>query len=479
MDYNDYFSVDWFGDIKNTLAKNWYLNVEESCLMDIDTKNYLIIGAGASGLSVVKYLSAHAKQFRIMDTREIPPNANQIKSILSKSCISFGELNHAWIEQADVIILSPGVAPQIAEIQHAKKLGVEVIGDIELFAKHVDKPYIAVTGSNGKSTVATLVSDIINSQGKRAKACANIGEPALNVINDDVDVFVLELSSFQLETCQSLSPFASTVLNISDDHLDRHETIEQYASIKASIYNNAENKILPRDIRAIKHLSNYQADITFGLDAPSGNHYGVLEDESGRWLVQGHRKIINSSELPLMGEVGELNVLAALAIAQNFIHDEAKAVQAIKHFQGLAHRCQLIAEHNRVLWIDDSKGTNVGATVSAIRGFSKPLILIVGGIHKGGSLTDLCAAVKSQVDYVIAYGQDRQIFLDALSKDAEVIEATSLSECVALARQVALPGAAVLFSPACASFDMFANYIERGLAFKSAVQAQLSGGPHG
>ena len=447
--------------------------------MEADTKNYLIIGAGASGLSVVEYFSAQAKTFRIMDTREIPPNASKIKSMLSKSCISFGELNRDWIEQADVIVLSPGVSPHIPEIQHAKKQGVEVIGDIELFAKHVDKPYIAVTGSNGKSTVATLVGDIINSQGKRAITCANIGEPALNVINDDADVFVLELSSFQLETCQSLAPVASSVLNISDDHLDRHESIEQYALIKASIYCNSKNKILPRDLQTIKHLSNYQADITFGLDAPIDNHYGVIEDESGRWLMQGHRKIINSSELPLLGEAGELNVLAALALTHNFIHNEAKAVQAIKQFKGLAHRCQLIAEHNGVQWIDDSKGTNIGATISAIRGLNQPLVLILGGIHKGGSLAELCAAVSGQVDCVIAYGQDRQIFVDALSEVVTVKQASSLKECVAIAHLEVQPGMAVLFSPACASFDMFANYIDRGLAFKSAVLAQLSGESHG
>jgi len=319
------------------------------------------------------------------------------------------------------------------------------------------------------------VRDILASQGLRVKACANIGEPALSVVDDNVDIFVLELSSFQLETCKSLSPVASVVLNICEDHLDRHESIEQYAQIKSTIYKNATHKVIPRDKRTKSFLSDYQTNLSFGSDVPSGNNYGVMEDESGRWLVRGDRKIIQSSELSLLGSPGELNVLAALALTQSFIKDETKALGVIKRFKGLSHRCELIAEHNHVQWIDDSKGTNVGATVSAIKGFKQPLILIVGGMYKGGSLSELSSVVGNNVSHVIAFGQDRQVFIDALKEQVDVREASSLDECVELANQLVVPGQTVLFSPACASFDMFADYIERGLAFKQAVHAKVNG----
>ncbi len=444
--------------------------------MKIDTKNYLIVGAGASGFSVVEYFVAQNKKFRVMDTRELPPNATKVKSMLSDAHISFGSINQQWIEQADVIVLSPGVSPQLPEIEQAKQRGAEVIGDIELFARQVAKPYIAITGSNGKSTVTMLVRDILASQGLRVKACANIGEPALSVVNDDVDIFVLELSSFQLETCKSLSALVSVVLNICEDHLDRHENIEQYAQIKSTIYKNATHKVIPRDKLTKSFLSDYQTSLSFGSDVPSGDNYGVIEDETGRWLVRGDRKIIQSSELSLLGSTGELNVLAALAVTQDLIKDEVKALDAIRDFKGLSHRCELVIEHNHVQWIDDSKGTNVGATVSAIKGFKQSLVLIVGGVYKGGSLSELSSVVVNNVSHVIVFGRDRQVFINALKDQVDIREASSLDECVELASQLVAPGQVVLFSPACASFDMFANYIERGLAFKQAVYAKVIGG---
>jgi len=443
--------------------------------MSLDLENYLIFGAGLSGMSVIEYCLAQDKNVRVIDSRELPPNAKQIKSLLASTCVSFGEIKQEWIKSAEVIVLSPGVSPNMPELQQAKMNGIEVIGDIELFVRNVTKPYIAITGSNGKSTVTMLTKEILESQGLKAVACGNIGEPVLNVINDDVDIFVIELSSFQLETCHSHSPLSSVVLNICDDHLDRHESIQQYAEIKSSIYNNAAQKIKPRDKSALKYLDSSQSDISFGVDTPNENNYGILDDATGRWLVRGERKIIRSSDLTLLGETGELNVLAALALTQSLITDEPKMLKSIRNFKGLAHRCELVIEHNDVQWIDDSKGTNVGATVSAIEGFNQSLILIVGGVYKGGSLEDLRSAVRNKVSSVIVFGQDKQVFIDALNDCAVVIQANTMHECVQLAYKLAEPSQAVLFSPACASFDMFINYIERGNAFKSEVHAVLSG----
>lgn len=449
--------------------------MEEICSMKLDAENYLVFGAGASGLSVVEYCLAQNKKVRVIDTREVPPSAKQIKALLSSVYVSFGAIKQEWIEQADVIVLSPGVSPDISEVQKAKTKGAEVIGDIELFARNVTKPYIAITGSNGKSTVTMLARDILESQGLKAIACANIGEPALNVVNADADVFVMELSSFQLETCHSLSPLSSVVLNICDDHLDRHENIERYAEIKSTIYNNATHKILPRDESTLKYLGDPQSDASFGSNVPGESNYGIINDDTGRWLVCGERKIIQSSELTLLGEAGELNVMAALALTQTLIKDESKALDAVRNFKGLDHRCELVIEHDHVRWIDDSKGTNIGATVSAIAGLNQSLILIVGGVYKGGSLEDLRAAVRDKVSHVIVFGQDKQVFIDALNDCVDIKQADSLRECILQAHKLVKAGQAVLFSPACASFDMFANYIERGNVFKAEVHAMLNG----
>ena len=439
--------------------------------MKTDLANYLIVGAGVSGLSVVEYLSVCNKNFRIMDSRGLPPNAAKIKAIVAGDQICFGSFNQQWLQEADVIVLSPGVSPKTPEIQQAISSGAEVLGDIELFARAISKPYIAITGSNGKSTVTTLVANILNSQGLNARACANIGEPALNLLNEkSIDVYVLELSSFQLETCSSIRPQAAVVLNVSDDHLDRHASFEEYESIKQSIYANAQNKVIPRENSDSKNLSSNNEVLSFGEDAPSDLNYGIHNDNAGRWLAKGTNKLINTKELPLLGVAGELNVLAALALTESFIVDQQAALAAIRTFKGLPHRCELVLEQNNVQWIDDSKGTNVGAAVSAIAGLDRPIVLILGGVHKGGSLKSLVTAARDKVSLVIAFGRDKQIFIDALKDVTNVMESNSLVKSVEIAHQYAKAGEAVVLSPACASFDMFSNYIERGLAFQAAVK---------
>ncbi len=439
--------------------------------MKIDPTNYLVIGAGASGLSAVEYLLVRNKQFRIMDSRGLPPNAAKIKKILSAAQVCFGKFEQQWLEEADVIVLSPGVSPHLPEIQHAVRRGAELLGDVELFAREVTKPYIAITGSNGKSTVTTLAAAILESQGLNAKACANIGEPVLNLVDDkSIDVYVLELSSFQLETCSSISPRAATVLNVSDDHLDRHASFEEYADIKQSIYANAELKVIARDREKNEPIIVSEETLSFGQNLPNGNNYGIKLDESGRWLMRGEQSLIKASDLLLLGAMGELNVLAALALTDTFVHDQAKALDAIRMFKGLPHRCELVVENNNVQWIDDSKGTNVGATVSAITSLDRPIVLILGGANKGGSLDELIEAVRNRVVLVIAFGRDKQIFIDALKDIVETIPQNSLTASVECAYQKATSGEVVLFSPACASFDMFSSYIERGLAFQVAVK---------
>ena len=443
-------------------------------VMNVDSSKYLVIGAGITGWSVAEHLYAQQKSFRIMDTRDIPPYAAQLKQMLPAQQICFGRFDQSWIDTADVIVVSPGVSLQTPELAQLNTSNVELIGDIELFARQARKPYIAITGSNGKSTVTTLVVDILNSQGITAKAGGNIGTPALSLLDeDDVDMYVLELSSFQLETSASIQASAATVLNVSADHLDRHHTLEQYAQIKHSIYRHAKRKVFFRD-----ETRELEGGVSFGLDEPKTDHFGIKQDSTGRWLVQGNIKIIAAKDLPLKGATGELNVLAALALCDEHIRDEFAALNAIRNFSGLPHRCELVVEKDDVQWINDSKGTNVGATVAAITSFDRPQILIVGGIHKGGSTDMLVRAVQEKVRLVIVYGRDKEIFIEALQESTTVVVADSLMQAVQQAIQHVNRGETVLFSPACSSFDMFANYQERGHAYQQAVLSVLEEDRH-
>lgn len=443
-------------------------------VMNTDATKFLVVGAGITGWSVAQHLYAQQKMFRIMDTRDIPPYASQLKQMLPKQNICFGRFDQEWIDESDVVVVSPGVSLQTKELTQAQTKGIELIGDIELFARQVQKPYIAITGSNGKSTVTTLVAAILNSQGIVAKAGGNIGTPALSLLDqNDVDMYVLELSSFQLETSTSLQAAAATVLNVSADHLDRHQSLEQYAQIKNSIYHNAGRKIY---LRGAGQENN--DGISFGLDEPESNHYGIKNIASERYLMRGDNKIIAASELPLLGTTGELNVLAALALCQDYISDQSAALQVIRNFKGLPHRCELVVDNNGVQWVDDSKGTNVGATVAAVLSFNRPQILIVGGIHKGGSIDQLAHAVSGKVRLAIAFGQDKEIFVNTLKKFTNVIAVASLTDAVQCASSYVQRNDVVLFSPACSSFDMFANYQERGKAFQQAVEKIVQGVRH-
>ncbi|MEM8845209.1 MAG: UDP-N-acetylmuramoyl-L-alanine--D-glutamate ligase [Pseudomonadota bacterium] len=438
--------------------------------MKNDIKRYVVVGTGITGSSVVSYLLAQNHFVMAMDSRDLPPNAEKIKKQVGKENVCFGKFNQQWLSDADVIVLSPGIDIKTQEIQLAIKHGVEVLGDIDIFAHDSQKPYLAITGSNGKSTVATLATEILKSQGLNVRAGANLGEPALNLLNDAaVDIYVLELSSFQLETSRSIAPDVAVVLNVSEDHLDRHESLDQYFRIKMSIYDNAKYKVVPRNTQIGKAFNHVTS---FGLDAPQKDNFGILQDETGEWFARGDKNLLNTNQIGLIGESGKLNVLAALALTDAYIKNWDDALQAASEFSGLSHRCELVLDKNDIQWIDDSKGTNIGATTAAINGIERPIILLLGGIHKGGSLVDLVEAVKGNVKTVIVYGQDKKLFFEALNDFVDTYVATSLDHAVTLASEHAKRGDTVLLSPACASFDMFANYEERGNEFQALVRMQ-------
>lgn len=436
--------------------------------------NYLVVGAGMTGLSVVSYLHAHGQGVRVMDSRELPPNANKIRSLLPPDDVCFGEFKWQWLDNTDVLVVSPGVDSHQPPIQSASQRGIQVIGDIELFAQLATKPYIAITGSNGKSTVTTLVKELLQSQGINAQAGANIGKPALDLLADkDTDMYVLELSSFQLETCHSLQASTAVVLNVSDDHLDRHADFNAYKAIKYSIYQHAERKVFSR----MQNDPSVTSSCSFGLDRPQQGHYGICDDHQGQqWLVCGDRKIMPSDQISLLGEMGKLNVLAALAIVDPYLKNMSAAIDTIKAFKGLAHRCEPIAQQQGITWINDSKATNVGATLAAIEGFEYPLILLMGGVHKGGDIDGLVSAIKNKVKQVIVYGRDAHVFFEALNEHVQTHQVDSLQQAVVAAHSYAVDQDTVLLSPACASFDAFDDYQHRGHVFRETVYECLSGG---
>lgn len=438
--------------------------------MKSDAISYLVIGAGISGWSAFNFLHAKQECVRVMDNRLQPPYAQQLKEKLAASEVCLGSYNEQWTLESDIIVLSPGVSPQLPIIQNAIKAGIEVIGDVELFARHCNKPYLAITGSNGKSTVTTLATSILNSQGVNAIAGGNIGKPSLDLLDTDAAIYVLELSSFQLETCPSLKPVIAVVLNISDDHMDRHNSLEEYARIKMSIYQQADNHVYARHQNNINPniQINNKSCVSFGLDEPGQNDFGVIEFEAERWLAHGDNKIIRAAELSLPGAIGELNTLAALSLTYSYIKDMTSVVELLQQFAGLPYRCQLVSTKGNVHWINDSKGTNIGATIAAIESVARAVVLILGGVHKGGSIAALDKAIQTHVKTVIVFGRDKDIFKDALSS-VEVVSVDSLESAVQAAAMYAISGEAVLFSPACASFDMFENYQARGEAFNQAV----------
>ena len=446
-------------------------------LMQVDNRQFVIVGSGISGYSALRYLLAQGLAVRLMDSRQIPPNAAEIKSLLPATAIHFGGFQQEWLEQSDVIVLSPGVSPQQPPIAKAVAQGVTLIGDVELFAQTCKKPYIAITGSNGKSTVTSLVTELLSSQGIKASMGGNIGTPVLDLLQQkEAEIYVLELSSFQLETCPSLAPVAATVLNISDDHMDRHSSLDSYREVKDRIYERASYGVYAQDYAMEMH-SHEKGVVHFGVEQQQNTEFTIALRHQQRWIMQSDEALIAATELTLPGMMGELNVLAALALVKPYIRDMNSVLSVLRSFKGLPHRCQIVTENAGVLWVNDSKGTNPGATVAAIESFDRDMVLILGGIHKGGSIEDLIKLIRQRVHSVILLGRDAAVFAQALEVHS-CYSVPDLMAAVKLSNECANQGDVVLFSPACASFDMFADYQQRGDSFMQCVQTHIVGGQH-
>ncbi|MFT4994068.1 MAG: UDP-N-acetylmuramoylalanine--D-glutamate ligase [Paraglaciecola sp.] len=455
MDHFTDFSLGWFSHLE--------IKVEEkaqimSSLKVLD-KNVVVVGLGLTGLSCVRFLAAKGAKVSAMDSRKELSIAIDVPLYL-------GEFDPLVLCKADLLVLSPGIDLAHPVIQIALNAGVRVIGDIELFACFNHTPLIVITGSNGKSTVTSIVAEMFQAAGKKVFLGGNIGIPALDILDQEADMIVLELSSFQLETTFSLKPLVATLLNLSDDHLDRHGDSETYGKIKQKIYQGARYKVCNRD-QASTYPRNDQADLMFGLSACEQGFSWSEQDKS--ILFDGHC-FIQSKDCLLVGAHNMLNIQAAAAVSllAGLSLDAIK--QGAMSFGGLAHRCQTVSMYNNVRWINDSKATNVGATVAAIQGLrgtcQGKLILIAGGEGKGADFSSLRDILNSSVDVLITLGKDGDQI--AQLKAGSLLVA-SLEQAVQEAAKLASAQDTVLLSPACASVDMFVNYQQRGDCFSKAV----------
>ncbi len=431
----------------------------------------IIVGLGETGFSVASFLISQNTPFTIVDSRVEPPLLSVFKQKYPDIEVYLGEFSTSLFSNAKQIILSPGVDINNEVIQSAINSGVECCGDIEIFAKHTHAPIIAITGSNGKSTVTSLVVEMAKQTGLCAYSGGNLGPPALDLLKfDDAELFVLELSSFQLESTQSLAPKVAAVLNISPDHLDRHGDVQNYANIKAKIFHQAKHSVINRDDALVTTMNTSGVVHSFGLAQPIGEEFGLIQDAGEIFLAQGNNRLLAASKITMLGESGILNSLAALAVGDALSLPLEKMLTTLTKFQGLPHRFSLVGVSKGVSWFNDSKGTNIGATLSSIKGLRENVVLLAGGIFKGGDLGLLRDAVTKHVKHAVLFGQDANLLKQAFDGLVPIHMVTSIHEAVKVAHGLVEAGDNVLLSPACASFDMYKNYIARGEDFESCVK---------
>ena len=436
----------------------------------------IVVGLGKSGMSLVRFLASRGIAFAVADTRACPPELETLRRDYPTVDVRCGELDVEFLCRADELYVSPGLALATPALQAAAARGVRLSGDIELFARHAKAPIVAITGSNAKSTVTTLVGEMAAQAGKRVAVGGNLGTPALDLLGDDVELYVLELSSFQLETTDQLDAEVATVLNISEDHMDRYSGLPAYHLAKHRVFRGARQVVVNRQDALSRPLPvEGQPCWTFGLNAPDFKAFGLREVEGEKHLAFEFQPLMPVRELKVRGAHNQSNALAALALGHAVGLPFAPMLEALRAFTGLAHRCQWVRERESVNWYDDSKATNVGAALAAIEGLGADidgrLVLIAGGDGKGADFSALRGPVARHCRAVVLLGRDADRLAEALGDEVVQVRVTTLEEAVQRSAALARPGDAVLLSPACASLDMFRNFEERGRLFAQAVGA--------
>ena len=428
-------------------------------------KQVVIIGLGKTGLSCVTYFRQRGITPLVMDTRENPPG----KESLPADCrLITGPLDAEILCSASLIVASPGIALATPALQAAQKAGVEIVGDIELFAREAKAPVVAITGSNGKSTVTTLVGLMAEQAGFKVGIGGNIGTPALDLLLQPADLYVLELSSFQLETTSSLQPAAAVILNLSEDHLDRYDGMAGYLAAKQRIFANAKHIVVNRDDAATLPPQHAYWQ-SFGLNSES---YGRVQQDDGLWLSVDGKPVLSVAELNIVGAHNQMNALAAMALADAVGIPQVAQLTVLRSFSGLAHRCQFVRDVNGVRWINDSKATNVGSTLAAVAGVGESvqgrLWLLAGGQGKGQDFSPLQPLLANQIYRMVCFGQDAGILMELADNTQRVAD---LDEAVRSVAAEVQPRDWVLLAPACASLDQFRNFEQRGQRFADLVNA--------
>ncbi|AHF01792.1 UDP-N-acetylmuramoylalanine ligase [Thiomicrospira aerophila AL3] len=440
---------------------------------------YLVIGLGITGQSVLRYLTHNNEAILAYDTREAL-DITTLKQTYPDVQFATGSLPKSWLAKTTLVVISPGIDLRQPWLQVFRQKGIDIIGDIELFARAASAPIIGITGSNGKSTVTSLTASLLTAGGYKTGMGGNIGKAALDLLLEEqnYDVFVLELSSFQLDTTYSLHTCASTVLNICEDHLDRYDGMDAYIQSKNTIYQDTELAVMPLDEPTPFWVPNITPKQYFGLQPPrSARDWGIEVDLDGlSYLAQGEKRLMPVSELKLQAPHQLLNALASLALVQEFDIDDTIVQQVLRNFAGLPHRTEWVAQFNQITWINDSKGTNVGATLTAVKSMGSAiqpakLVLLAGGDAKGADMAPLAQPLAEFARAAIVYGRDAAQLYQAWSAHLPCHHVQTLDEAVNLAASLAQAGDTVLLSPACASLDQFDNYQHRGRHFATCVTA--------
>jgi UDP-N-acetylmuramoylalanine--D-glutamate ligase len=431
----------------------------------------VIVGLGRTGISCARYLHARGWRLAVTDTRAAPPELAALQALDAAIPVSLGALDTRLLAGAVCVVASPGVSLAAPFFTEARRLGLEIVGDVELFARAAHAPVVGITGTNGKSTVTTLLGRMAGRAGLKVQVGGNLGAPALELLDAATELYVLELSSYQLETTESLHCRAAAVLNVSPDHLDRYADVAAYAAAKARLFARCDIAVINLDDPLVVAMPHAAArTLSFSLRAAIGADYAIARSEGAWWLTRRDEPLLPLAAMKIKGLHNAANALAALALGEALGLPQAAMLEELRSFAGLAHRSQWVADLDGVSYVDDSKGTNVGATLAAVAGMEGPLVMILGGEGKNQDFTPLAAAFRGKVRCAVLIGRDAAALEQVLGGVCPVARATTLPAAVAAAAAAAQPGDTVLLSPACASFDMFRDYAHRGAVFAQAVR---------
>jgi UDP-N-acetylmuramoylalanine--D-glutamate ligase len=432
----------------------------------------LVYGLGVTGLSVARYMERNGIEARYVDSRDEPPGASELCELIADAETVFGKTPKKLLKRTSRIFVSPGIADNDAYLKAARKAGIEILSDIELFVRDADAPFVAITGSNGKSTVTTLLALMCESAGVTGYAGANLGMPALDLLTrDKPDFYLLELSSFQLQRTKNLPAKVAVLLNFSADHLDWHASVDEYRDAKYRIFAEAETAVINRDDDSIEQqLPEKMPRVSFGLDEPETDQYGLREEDGRLFLARGDQILLAVDDVSMVGAHNLENALAALAAGELIGLDVSSMLQVLNQFPGLPHRMQSVARVDGVDYINDSKATNVGASIASVRSLPGPVILIAGGQGKGGDFNQLATATCGQLRAAVLIGDDAPLLEAAFVDLTPTHCVADMQAAVAYAKGIAEVGDTVLLAPACASFDQYEGFAARGEDFCRIVE---------